>query len=152
MDHQEGLTCEKEKAYIDAGYVPITKGMHFWRWGAKIDTANKCNHLVSADILSLDPTLNNTANNTVVHDDDNVTIITFNHSPRKQINKTKVRERPSIVATACATFSNPMLQYLNVLTIAANRAIADTYATTIFIMDNTEVDNKRVATKPLKIN
>ena len=38
------------------------------------------------------------------------------------------------------------------LTIAANKAIADTGATTIFIMDNAEVDSKRIATKPLKIN
>ena len=45
-----------------------------------------------------------------------------------------------------------MLQYLNTLTIAANKAIADTGATAIFIMDNVDVDNKRIATKPLKIN
>ena len=63
-----------------------------------------------------------------------------------------VRELPLIVETAHATFGNPMPQYLKSLTIAANRAIADTGATTIFIMDNTEVDNKHVATKPLKIN
>jgi hypothetical protein len=45
-----------------------------------------------------------------------------------------------------------MPQYLNALTIAANKAIADTGATAIFIMDNAEVDNKCIATKPLKIN
>ncbi len=44
-----------------------------------------------------------------------------------------------------------MPQYLNALTIAANEAIADTGATAILIMDNAEVDNKRAATKPLKI-
>jgi hypothetical protein len=45
-----------------------------------------------------------------------------------------------------------MLQYLNALTIAANKAIADTGSTAIFITDNADVDNKRIATKPLKIN
>ncbi len=45
-----------------------------------------------------------------------------------------------------------MPQYLNALTIAANKAIADTRATPIFIMDNVEVDNKRITTKPLNIN
>jgi hypothetical protein len=45
-----------------------------------------------------------------------------------------------------------MPQYLNALTIAANKAIADTGVTAIFIMDDAEVNNKHVATKPLKIN
>ena len=57
-----------------------------------------------------------------------------------------------IAMTDRATFGNPMPQYSNALTIAANRAIADTGATTIFIMDNVNVDNKCVTTKPLKIN
>ena len=45
-----------------------------------------------------------------------------------------------------------MSQYLNAHTFAANKAIADTGATAIFIMDNVEVDNKHVATKQVKIN
>ncbi len=45
-----------------------------------------------------------------------------------------------------------MPQYLNTLTIAANKAIADTGATAIFIMDNVEVDIKRITIKPLKTN
>ena len=54
--------------------------------------------------------------------------------------------------TARTIFGTPMPQYLNALTIAANKAIADTGATAIFIMDNADVNNKRLATKPLKIN
>ncbi len=46
-----------------------------------------------------------------------------------------------------ATFSNPMPQYLNALTVAANKALADTGVTTIFIMNNAEANNKRVATR-----
>jgi hypothetical protein len=57
-----------------------------------------------------------------------------------------------MAATAQTIFGTPMPQYLNALTIAANKAIADTGATAIFIMDNAEVDNKRIATKLLKIN
>ena len=38
------------------------------------------------------------------------------------------------------------------LTIAANKAISDTGGTTIFIMNKGKVNNKRVTTKPLKIN
>ncbi len=36
--------------------------------------------------------------------------------------------------------------------IAKNYAIADTGATSIFIMDGVDVDNKRIATRPLTIN
>ncbi len=53
---------------------------------------------------------------------------------------------------ARAMFSNPMPQYLNALTIAANQAIADTGSTSIFIMEGADVANKRVATSPLAIN
>jgi hypothetical protein len=45
-----------------------------------------------------------------------------------------------------------MPQYLNTLTIAANQAIANTGATSIFIMESADVDNKHLAMKPLTIN
>ena len=93
---------------------------------------HKCNHFVSANILSLYPTLNNKANNTVVLDYGDVNVITSNCSPHQHINKTEVREQSLIAATARATISNPIPQYLNVLTIAANKANADTGATTVF--------------------
>ncbi len=38
------------------------------------------------------------------------------------------------------------------ITIATNHAIADTGATSIFIMDGVDVDNKYITTKPLTIN
>jgi hypothetical protein len=49
-------------------------------------------------------------------------------------------------------FGNPMPQYLNALRIATNQAIADTGATSIFIMEGADVNNKRSATKTLTIN
>jgi hypothetical protein len=47
---------------------------------------------------------------------------------------------------------SPMPQYLNALTIATNQAIANTGATSIFIMECADVDNKCPATVPLTIN
>ncbi len=43
-------------------------------------------------------------------------------------------------------------EHVNVVTIAPDRAIADTGATSIFIMDGTDVANKQVAVRPLTIN
>jgi hypothetical protein len=79
--------------------------------GATIDNANKCNHLVSANVLFLNPNLNVVANITVVHNDDEVTVITSNRS-HQRINKTAVQARPSIAATARTIFGKPMPQYL----------------------------------------
>jgi hypothetical protein len=52
----------------------------------------------------------------------------------------------------CMLFGSPMPQYLNALTIATNQAIADTGATSIFIMEGADVDNKHPAMVPLTIN
>jgi hypothetical protein len=52
---------------------------------------------------------------------------------------------------ARALFGHPMPQYLNALMIATNQAIANTGATSIFIMEGADVDNKRPATLPLTI-
>ena len=57
--------------------------------------------------ISLGPNLNVKANITVVHDDDDVTVIIFNRSHRQRINKTAVRERPLIAATARSTLVTP---------------------------------------------
>ncbi len=43
-------------------------------------------------------------------------------------------------------------EQLNLMTIAKSHAIADTGATSIFVMDGVDVENKRIATKPLTIN
>ncbi len=54
--------------------------------------------------------------------------------------------------TARKLLGNPMPQYLNAITIATNQAIADTGATSIFIMDGVEVENRRITKKPLIIS
>jgi hypothetical protein len=41
---------------------------------------------------------------------------------------------------------------LNLITIATQEAIADTGATSIFVMDGVDVENKRIANKPITIN
>ncbi len=46
----------------------------------------------------------------------------------------------------------PTQEALNAITIDAQQAIADTGATSIFIMDGVDVDNKRVASNPITIN
>jgi hypothetical protein len=43
-------------------------------------------------------------------------------------------------------------EYLNAITIASTQAIADTGATSIFIMEGAKVVNKRCTSKPLSIN
>ena len=100
----------------------------------------------------MDPILNILANLTVVHDDDDITVVTSNCPHRQTINRKAARGQPLMAATAQTIFGTPMPQYLNALTIAANKAIADTGATSIFIMDNADVYNKCIVTKPLKIN
>jgi hypothetical protein len=49
-------------------------------------------------------------------------------------------------------WGNPSPQYLNAITIMAYMAIADTGATSIFIMEGAEVTNKQFSKKPLTIN
>ena len=43
-------------------------------------------------------------------------------------------------------------QYLNTIMIAANQAIADTGAMSIFIMDGVDIAIKRLSRKPITIN
>ncbi len=72
------------------------------------------------------------------------------HFPRERLTNSRVR--PLIAMAARMLFGSPMPQYLNALTIATNQAIADTGATSIFVMEGADVDNKRPATVPLTIN
>jgi hypothetical protein len=61
--------------------------------------------------------------------------------------------RPRTWAAAARIFLGPTLhEALNALTIATLHAIADTGATSIFIMDSVNVINKRMTLKPLTIN
>jgi hypothetical protein len=72
------------------------------------------------------------------------------HFPRKRLTSSQVR--PSIAMAACTFFGSPMPQYLKALTIATNQAIANMGATSIFIMEGADVNNKHLATVPLTIN
>jgi hypothetical protein len=58
----------------------------------------------------------------------------------------------SLAALARILYGNPKLQHLNVITIAINLAEADTGVTSIFVMDGVDIENKRLATKPLTVN
>jgi hypothetical protein len=60
--------------------------------------------------------------------------------------------QPSLAATAKHLVGTPTPQYLNVITIATLQAIADTGATSIFIMKGTPIKNIRPASKQLTIN
>ncbi len=83
-------------------------------------------------------------------DDDNVTIVTSNLAPK---SSQKEQSQPtSLAALAKHLYGNPKLQYLNAITIAMNLAVADTEAMSMFIMDRVDVENKRLATKPLTLN
>ena len=57
-----------------------------------------------------------------------------------------------MAATARDLFGAPNPQYLNAIAIAASEAIADTGATSIFIMEGTPCENLQPAIRPLTIN
>ncbi len=95
--------------------------------------ANKCKNLVSAGTITLDPTKK------YLDCSDDDTVAASNVSlPR--------------LAQVCAATPAPTDQVISAVTIARDHAIADTGATSIFIMDGVDVINKRVASKPLTIN
>jgi hypothetical protein len=58
----------------------------------------------------------------------------------------------SLVAAARNVFGKPTSEFLNAILIATTHAIADTGATSTFIMDGVDVVNKRPAPNPLTIN
>ncbi len=66
--------------------------------------------------------------------------------------KGNVTKRTTIAATAQQLFGTPNLQYLNAIAIAALQTIADTGATSIFIMEETPRKNIFPAIRPLIIN
>jgi hypothetical protein len=96
--------------------------------------ANKCKSFISAYVLY--PT-------------QNINMVTPGYDDHKMVvtsNKTNKREQPpaTMAKTACKLLGNPMPQYLNAITIATNQAIADTGATSLFMMDGVEVENRRI--------
>ncbi len=67
-------------------------------------------------------------------------------------SRQKPQRLPTSVAAASTMYGIPKLQYINAITIAPNHAMADTGATSIFVLDGVDVANKQVATKPLTVN
>jgi hypothetical protein len=117
-----------------------------------VDVANKVNNLVTAHINSLDPTKHYFV---PLIDKDDVTVATSNCS--NGAHQATTSPLPflwikSIVAMARSIFSQPSNKYLNAIRIASTHAIADTGATSIFIMDGIDVVNKRITNNPLTIN
>jgi len=110
--------------------------------------ANKFKDLVTAHINSLDPTFNcfgpiiDTCFAPQINDDD-VKIVTSNRT--SATNSTV--DPPNRMLFGNAT--QPSRKFLH---IAPSHAIADTGATSIFIMDGVDVENKNVAQKPLTIH
>jgi hypothetical protein len=112
------------------------------------DVANKFNDLVTAHIDSLDPSKNVLAS---ILDNKDITVATLNCSSSSQQSMPPPLPfvlTQSIAATACSMFGHPWNKYLNAIMIASTYAIADTVATSIFIMDSIDVVNKRVTNKP----
>jgi hypothetical protein len=88
-----------------------------------------------------------------VIDDDDKTIVTSNLTRRvTSVKLPPSRPMSSIAATAQDLFGNATSETLHAITIPASHAIADTGATSIFVMEGVDVENKRVAIKPLTIN
>jgi hypothetical protein len=89
---------------------------------------------------------------TTAADDDDLTIVTSN-CHRDRLSHTVPTPRPHpLAAAAHHMLGTPSPESLNAITIDSQQAIADTGATSIFIMDGVDVENKRVADKPITIN
>jgi hypothetical protein len=102
---------------------------------------HKCKILLTETSCSLDPSTVKTLSNV---DDDTITIVMSNR--KKGLNT------PTTVgATAQALFGSPLPQYFNALTNPTNQAIADKGATSIFITEGANVDNKQISLSPLTI-
>jgi hypothetical protein len=79
-----------------------------------------------------------------------VTIVTSNLATKS--SQKEQSQLTSLAALAKLLYGNPKPQYLNAITIATNLAVADMGAMSIFVMDGVDVENKRLATKPLTVN
>ncbi len=113
--------------------------------------ATKFNH--SVDVYANTPYPTHTINATTEINDDDKTIITSNQTQDlSNVLKGHVTKQTTIAATAQQLFGAPNPQYLNAIAIAALHAIADTGATSIFIMEGTPCKNIRPAIRPLTIN
>ncbi len=111
-----------------------------------MDVADKFNDLITVHVDSLDPTPTFSMH---VVDDDEATVVTSNCSPENAAHASYTpccTTAPNLMTTARSLLGNPSKEQLNALTIASTHAIADTGATSIFIMKNAAVVNKKVAT------
>ncbi len=79
-----------------------------------------------------------------------MTIVTSNLAT-KSSQKEHLQPK-SLAAVARSMHSNPKQKYVNAITIATHLAVADLGATSIFVMDGVDMENKRVANKPLTVN
>jgi hypothetical protein len=129
---------------LQRGMTPAPKGCTSWFshstellmvWGGDFIVSVQIKNLLSTTSCSLDPS---TLKTLTYVDDDTATIATSNWT-------NCLSAQTSMAAMARGLFGNPMPQYLNALTIAANQVIADTGATSIFIMEGVNVDNKCIA-------
>ena len=68
------------------------------------------------------------------------------------MNRRNATTSKTMAATARELFGAPNPQYLNAIAIAASQAIADTGATSIFIMEGRPCKNLGLAVRPLTIN
>ncbi len=85
-------------------------------------------------------------------DDDDRMVVTSNCQRAHQVVPVTTPRPHSLAAAANRLFGAPTHEVLNAITIDLQHAIADTGATSIFIMDGVDVDNKRIATHPITIN
>jgi hypothetical protein len=104
----------------------------------------------SANVCLLDPT--NFVSTTQARDNDKINVTTSNCLPRTASPSSYPCN--SFTTAARALWGTPTQEYSNAITTATFQAIADTGATSIFIMDGIgiEVVNKCLAHKPLVIN
>ena len=89
--------------------------------------------------------------NNVIEDDD-ATVLTSNCSSSAARRPEPTSPCSSLAAMARQVFGSPSQQYLNAIAIKTDQAIADTGATSIFIMEGTPVNNLRPSSQPLTIN
>ncbi len=151
-NHNVTFSRENAQMKLAQGCDASTRGMHktmlpgqaWWLEAEDSHVANKFNNLVTAHIDFLNPTFTLFCGH-VVNDDD-ITVVTSNRSPRDKANSVRHVPPINIAGTARMLFGNASCEQLNALTIASTHAIADTGATSIFIMDGVDVVNKRVAT------
>jgi hypothetical protein len=116
-----------------------------------MNIAYKFNNLVSANTLaSLDPTKTTFTLATSASNED-TTVITSSCSSLSSI-RVRTHKPQAWAIAARALFGPTSHKALNAIKIETLHAIADTGATSIFVMDGIDVANKQVASKPLTVN